>query len=269
MKIRFCIMLISACVAPIVGVAPVYAQDRASGPGMSALPINLSGTASLLSQYRFRGVSRSDGGIAVQGDLGASLASGIYAGVMLASVRSGPAGDFGHAEMDIYAGFDHALGSGGMMLDLGLRGYLYADRSSANLVELSAALHQQLGPLDLRAGLAYAPPQSHLGRDFQSGSLRDNTYLFAEGRADIPSTPLHVHAHVGHTAGGLDYTAAYTDYRLGVGASHNRLGLDLSLVGTTISRNAALAIAQGPTADPAAIWRAARSAGVATLSCQF
>ncbi len=228
----------------------------------AAMPVTLSGSVEALSQYRFRGLSRSDGQPAVQGELSASLSDGLYGGVLLASESPGPAVDFGHGEVDLYAGYDHALGNSGLTLDLALRGYLYVDRGNADLVELSAALDRQIGPIDLRAGLAWAPPQANLG-------ARANTYLFADARADIPATPLHLHAHAGHTAGGLDYTAAYWDYRLGVGASHKALGIDLSLVGTIVSHAAALAAPQGPAADPQATWRAARGAGVITISYQF
>ena len=248
---------------------PAWADDFPTDPPATPASVSVSGTASVLSQYRFRGLSRSDGQPAVQGDLLISHTSGLYGGVTLTSAQPGPAVDFGHAEIDIYAGYDNALGGSGLMLDLGLRGYVYADRGGADLFELSAALHRQIGPIDLRAGYAYAPPQAHLGRITPDGGLRDNSYVFAEARSDIPGTALHLHAHLGHTAGGLDYTGAYTDYRIGLGASHKAWGIDLSLVGTTLSHADALARPQGPAADPLATWRAARTAGVVGLSYQF
>lgn len=269
MKFRAIHPFAFVCASLALSAAPTLADEVPADPATGQSTASLSGTASLLGQYRFRGLSRSDGGIAVQGDVGLNLASGVYGGATLSSTRPGPAVDYGHAEMDLYAGYDHALGGGALMLDLGVRGYFYADRSGADLLELSAALHRQIGPIDLRTGFAYAPPQAHLGRSAQNGALRDNSYVFAETRADIPGTPLHAHAHLGRTAGGLDYTGAYTDFRLGLGASRKALGLDLSLVGTTISQSAAWATPQGPAADPLATWRAARSAGVATLTYQF
>jgi len=249
-----CATLLIALGALTPGV--VLADDATAAPSS----LSLAGSAELLSQYRFRGLSRSDGQPAVQGDLSVSHTNGLYAGVTLSSTTPGPAVDFGHGEMDIYAGYDHAVGSSGLMIDLGLRGYLYADRASADIVELNAALHRQIGPIDLRAGLAWAPPQAHLGRS-AAGGLRDNVYAYAEARADIPGTPLYLHAHAGHTAGGLDYTGPYWDYRLGLGASHKALGVDLSLVGTDVSHARAL-YAQDTG-------RAARSAGVVTVSYQF
>ena len=223
----------------------------------------------MLSQYRFRGVSRSDGQPAAQAEVLASHTSGLYAGASLSSEKSGPAVDLGHAEVDIYAGYDHALGSSGLMVDLGLRGYIYLDHGQSSIVEMSAALHRQIGPLDLRGGLAWAPPQAHLGHNRQTGAMRANTYVFAQARADVPGTPVHLHVHAGHTSGGLDYTGSYWDYRLGAGISHKAFGLDLSLVGTNVSRAAAAAAPQGLAADPAATWHAARRAGIITVSYQF
>lgn len=238
-------------------LAPVAlrAQDMTAPPA----PVTLAGSIDAFSQYRFRGISRSDGQPAAQGDIAITHTSGVYGGITVTSTSPGASVNFGKAEADLYAGYDHALGASGVTLDLGVRGYLYADRSGADMVELSLALDRQIGPIDLRAGLAYAPPQHNAG-----GSARDNAYEFAEARGDIPGTPLHLHAHVGHTAGSLDVARAYWDYRVGVGATHHAFGLDVSLVGTSLSHFDAQT-----TRDPSATWRAVRSAGVATVSFQF
>ena len=263
-------MILTKLCAPLLFALGVFAADAALADDAPASPsaFSLSGSADALSQYRFRGLSRSNGQPAVQADLSVNHTSGLYGGITLSSEAPGPAVDFGRGEMDLYAGYDHALGSSGLMIDLGARGYLYADRAAADLIELSAALHRQIGPIDLRGGVAWAPPQAHLGHH-ADGSLRDNVYVYAQARTDIPGTPLYLHAHIGHTAGGLDYTGPYRDYRLGLGASHKALGLDLSLVGTNVSRAGSLAAPQGPADDPVATWHAARSAGVVTLSYQF
>lgn len=242
---------------------------RAGESPASPAQVTFSGSLTALSQYRFRGVSRSDGQPAVQAEVLASHTSGLYAGISLSSEKPSPAVDLGHAELDVYAGYDHALGSSGLMVDLGLRGYLYPDRGQSSIVEMSATLHRQIGPLDLRGGLAWAPPQAHLGRSRQTGALRDSMYVFAQARTDVPGTPVHLHVHAGHTAGGLDYTGSYWDYRLGAGVSHKALSLDLSLVGTDVSRAAATAALRGLAGDPAATWRAVRSAGIITVSYQF
>ena len=96
---------------------PAWADDFPTDPPATPASVSVSGTASVLSQYRFRGLSRSDGQPAVQGDLLISHTSGLYGGVTLTSAQPGPAVDFGHAEIDIYAGYDHALGGSGLMLD--------------------------------------------------------------------------------------------------------------------------------------------------------
>ena len=259
-KHRASLLFVVAALLP----AAAQADDSTQPPS----PFSLSASVQALSQYRFRGISRSDGQPAVQADVSVTHTSGLYAGAMVSSEEQGPAVDLGQAEIDLYGGYDHTLGSSQLMVDVGVRGYLHADRSRADLIELSAALHRQIGPVDVRAGVAWAPPQPHLGRN-GGGDLRGNLYGFAQARADIPGTPLHLHAHAGHTTGGLEYTGPYWDYRLGVGASHKSLGLDLSLVGTNVSHASALAAPQGPAADPEATWRAARSAGVVTLSYQF
>lgn len=248
-----------------LGLIPIAARADETGVPPA---FTVAGTASLLSQYRFRGLSRSDNQPAVQADLSVTHAAGPYAGVTLTSESPGPAVDLGSGEIDLYAGYAHALGPGGTTVDLGLRGYLHPGRPAAEVVEIYGSLDHQIGPIDLRAGIAYAPPQAHLGHK-PGGGARDNTYVFAETRADVPGTPLHLHAHGGCTAGGLDYTRSYCDYRAGLGATHNALGVDVSLVGTTLSQADALARPQGPAPDPAQTWRVARSAIVLGLSLQF
>eukprot|EP01037_Dinobryon_pediforme_P001775 gene1775-1805_t len=248
-----------------LGLAPIGAQADETGVPAA---FSVAGTASLLSQYRFRGLSRSDNQPAVQADLSVTHVAGAYAGVTLTSESPGPAVDMGAGEIDIYAGYSHALGPGGIMLDLGLRGYVHPGRAGGDVAEIYGSLDRQIGPIDLRAGLAYAPPQAHLGHKARGGA-RDNTYVFAETRADVPGTPLHLHAHGGCTAGGLDYTRSYCDYRAGLGATHKALGIDVSLVGTTLSQADALARPQGPVPDLAQTWRVARSAVVLGFSLQF
>lgn len=254
----------------VLGLMPIVVRAQDTGVPAS---FSVAGTASLLSQYRFRGLSRSDNQPAVQADLSVTHVAGAYAGVTLTSESPGPAVDMGAGEIDLYAGYSHALGPGGIMLDLGLRGYLhpgylYRGRTAGNVVEIYGSLDRQIGPIDLRAGLSYAPPQAHLGHK-AGGGARDNTYVFAETRADVPGTPLHLHAHGGCTGGGLDYTRSYCDYRVGLGATHKALGIDVSLVGTTLSQADARARPQGPVPDPAQTWRVARSAVVLGLSLQF
>ena len=54
--------------------APAFAQEEPAGP------VTVTGSVGLVSDYRFRGVSQSDRGMAIQGGLTATHESGVYVG---------------------------------------------------------------------------------------------------------------------------------------------------------------------------------------------
>src|SRR3546814_18335337 len=58
---------------------PAFAQDDNSG-------ITITGSAAVVSDYRFRGVSQTGEEAALQGSIGVSHSSGLYAGVWGSSI---------------------------------------------------------------------------------------------------------------------------------------------------------------------------------------
>ena len=99
--------------------APAFAQEAAP-PG----PITVTGNIALVSDYRFRGVSQSDKGIAVQGGITVSHESGLYGGLWASNLAGW--GTFGgsNTELDLIAGYKVALADG-LTLDAGLTWYMY------------------------------------------------------------------------------------------------------------------------------------------------
>src|SRR3546814_13666443 len=62
-----------ACAAlALLSSAPAFAQEEPAGP------VTVTGSVVLVSDYRFRGVSQSDRGMAIQGGLTATHESGLY-----------------------------------------------------------------------------------------------------------------------------------------------------------------------------------------------
>ena len=78
-----------------------------------------SGNLSLTSDYVFRGVSQSEGQLAVQGGFDAAHKSGISAGVWASSVSSAK----GSLEVDLYANYGIKLGA--VDLSVGYINYMY------------------------------------------------------------------------------------------------------------------------------------------------
>lgn len=172
----------------LAAAAPARAQEEApeaaGGRGLA-----LSGEASLLSDYRFRGVSRSDEDPALQGQLTLSAPNGLYAGARgIAALDDVPR--LGNAQLDLYAGYGVDLGSGSS-LDAGLLYYWFPDGTGAtDYFEPYASLSHTLGPVQATLGAKYAPEQDAIGGE-------DLLYLFGEVEAGIPLTPVTLTASAG------------------------------------------------------------------------
>ena len=238
---------------------PACADDGV--PAASA--ITLSGSASVLSQRRFRGLAMSDNQPAAEAEVTATHASGAYAGVLVASLAPGAAIDAGRGEVDLYGGYAHAIDPAGLTLDLGLRAYLFPGRTGLDRVEAIASLDRQIGPIDLRGGVAFSPSTRGWLRD---ADRRSSVYGFADLRGDVPTTPISLHAHWGCTTGGLDWVRGYCDYRLGAGATKRHWGIDASVVGTTLGHADAARVA---AVDANEVWRVARTAVVLGVTFQY
>lgn len=238
---RFIYMFSMTCTLTLGLVAdPARAQEE----GQAQSDISVSGSVTLVSDYRFRGVSQTGGDAAVQGTINLNHSSGFYAGLWASTVhfdKFGPAADarYGNAELDLYAGWTGEV-TPGLTADAGLLYYVYPDGASEKpeLFEPYASVSTTLGPARLKLGATYAWKQSSLGK-------MDNLQLYTNVDVGIPSTPLTASAHLGYTDGALapswqagtnDRTSF--DYSLGLSATIRGLTLGLSYVGS-----------QGPNID--------------------
>lgn len=210
-------------------VAPV---DLATATGQEeATPaITISGAATLTSDYRFRGVSQSDEGMAVQGGITISHSSGLYVGAWGSNLAGW--GTFGGAnmELDLIAGFKLPVGEG--TLDAGLTWYMYpSGASNTDFAELYAKLSGTVGPIGLTGTVAYAPKQEALGNWFpvgapaDPGDKEDNLYLAGDATYAIDGAPVTLKAHIGYSDGNpglgpngtsVAPTGTYFDWSLGI-----------------------------------------------------
>ena len=215
-----------------LGATPALADDTAPPKA-----VTVTGSASILSQYRFRGLAQSDNKPVVQGTFTVSHESGFYVGTWGSSASAGNAPiNIGGTEIDVYGGYTHALGASGVTVDTGVYGYLYPGATNGNYVEVYGSLAKTFGPATAKAGVYYAPPQRVFNFNFTSPT-RHNVYVFGELSGGLPGTPLSVHTHLGHTGGGFDWGKPYFDYVAGVTYKYNALAFDVSLVGTDLSRS--------------------------------
>lgn len=181
---------------PLLAASPALAQVEpapapAEAPVIEGVPeLDLSAELNLYSDYRFRGVSRSDEDPSVQAGLSLYHQSGLYGGVRATSLKGldsfrlrNPAfRDQGDAQIDLYAGYRTQLG-GGWEADGGIMYYAFAGGDGAtDYAEPYASLSYLIGPAYFTAGAKYAPSQAGTGRE-------DMLYLYGSADVTIPFRP--------------------------------------------------------------------------------
>jgi uncharacterized protein (TIGR02001 family) len=231
-------------VALFAGFAPLAVQAQEE-----AVPsaVTVSGSATLTSDYRFRGASQSDKAMAVQGGLTIAHESGLYVGTWASNLSGW--GTFGGAnmELDLIGGYKAKL-SDNAALDVGLTWYMYpGGADDTDFAEPYVKLSGTAGPATLTAGAAYAPKQYALANVSNApnsrGQKQDNLYLWGDGALAIAGTPLMAKAHLGHSNGNpglgpngtsVAPTGSYWDWSLGLDAAWRNLTFNVSYVDTDI-----------------------------------
>jgi uncharacterized protein (TIGR02001 family) len=211
-----------------LAATPAFADETAA-----PAPFTVTGTAAIVSQYRFRGISQSDNKPAVQASITLSHESGFY----VSTWGSSTSGDFtntpvapGGTEIDVYGGYTKAFGA--VKVDVGGYGYIYPSAPINNYYEIYGSLAGTVGPVTAKGGINYAPGQTYFNT---FGVTNHNVYVYGELSGGIPGTPVSLHSHLGYTDGGLRYAKNYVDYSVGASVTWNHLTLDASVVGTNVS----------------------------------
>lgn len=214
-----------SAIVPISVAAAADQADAGSGSGLT-----VSGEATLTSDYRFRGVSQTDKGIAIQGGFSVAHDSGFYVGTWASNLAGW--GTFGgtNTELDIYAGYSFSVGEAS--IDTGVTWFMYpSGADTTDFAELYFNLSGNAGPVELTAGVAYAPSQEALGNAFPVGAApdpgdkEDNLYLSGDASYGFEGAPITLNAHIGYSDGNpglgpngtsIAPTGTYFDWSLGV-----------------------------------------------------
>jgi uncharacterized protein (TIGR02001 family) len=203
---------------------PAFAQDEDG--------ITITGGATVVSDYRFRGVSQTGEEAAIQGTINVTHESGLYVGVWGSSINFN-----GGTELDIYAGYSREI-TPGLTADLGLLYYYYPKNGSfaTDFFEPYFSLSGALGPVNAKVGVAYAfEDQSALADD-------DNLYLYTDLNTAIPGTPFKLKGHVGYTDGATSgfsgaISGDYWDWSVGAEASYKALTFGVAYVDTDVKND--------------------------------
>jgi uncharacterized protein (TIGR02001 family) len=210
--------------------APAAAADLGHG-------ISISGGATVVSDYRFRGISQTNIKPALQGTFTISHASGFYATVWGSSIDD-YVEDGADQELDLIGGYKHTWG--GTTLDVGLLYYYYPGAQQLNhnwksdFAEPYVSVAHTLGPLTAKVTANYAPKQKALALCQPGCKSQDNFYLAGDLSAGIPKTPISLAAHLGHTWGPSYLTIGkqYTDWNVGATWTTGPLSIGIQYVDT-------------------------------------
>ena len=203
---------------------PAFAQDETEAPDA----FTITGSATVVSDYRFRGFSQTNEDPTIQGGFTVAHESGVYVGTWGSGIGFGQALGGNGTEIDVFAGFAKEVTSG-LTVDIGATLYLYPGISDSTIIEPYLSLTGTVGPATIKGGVAWAPKgQDSLG-DFSS------VYVYTDAAIGIPNTPVKLKAHLGYAdsdsfLGGLD--GEVFDYSFGAEVSWKALTLGVSYVNT-------------------------------------
>lgn len=222
---RFVRLVLNA--APLlvaVAAAPAAAADLGAG-------FSVNGGSTVVSDYRFRGISQTDKHFAIQGTFSIGHTSGFYATVWGSSIDDYIAAG-ADAELDLIVGYKHSFGD--TTVDGGLLYYFYPGGCCdipTDFAEPYISVSHPFGPVTAKATAAYAPKQKALSI---GNGKEDNLYLAGDLSYAIPKTPVSLTAHLGHSFGPSYPTIGdeYTDWSLGASVTKGNFSAGLSYVDT-------------------------------------
>lgn len=229
------------CCCSLLAIAvatPAMADDTAPPPA-----VTINGTAAVVTDYRFRGLSQTNKNFAVQGSLTVSHESGFYVSAWGSSIDDYIA-DGSDQELDLIAGYKHSFS--GTTVDVGALYYFYPGsqqlakalgnpKYNSDFIEPYAAVSHTFGPVTGKLTANYAPKQKALSLGF---GKEDNLYGAFDLSAAVPNTGFGVSAHLGHnfTKSFLSVGRKYTDWGAGVTYTYKAITFGVSYVDTNLPK---------------------------------
>ena len=195
---------------------------------------SLTGTAGVVSDYRYRGYSLSDEQPAVQGGLTAGHASGFYGDVFVSTIDEYGVGlDGDGAEVEVTATLGWAGQVEGFEIDVAAAAYRYPDGDDVNYVEFPLQIGRTDEAVGWAVGVAFAPAQTALGDE-------DNRYGWMSLTYAPSSWPVTFTSGVGYEDGAFAPDGK-TDWSIGVARELGRLSLGLSWIDSDADNGQAVA----------------------------
>ena len=244
--------------------APALADDAAA----PTPEVKISGTAAVVSDYRFRGFSQTGEDPAAQVGITLTHKSGFYVSTWVSTTdipaQGSTVGVFDkslNAEVDLIAGFSKEV-TKGVTADIGMLYYYYPAHGVTNdtdFFEPYFNLTGTYGPVAVKVGVNWAWKQSAL-ISFKDGSKASAIYLHVEPTLTIPHTPFAIVGHLGYAdsdsfLGGYDAKGKVVDYSIGGTATWKNLTFGVSYINTDQNKVGVFAPGKEATgADGAAVF---------------
>ena len=186
----------------------------------------VSFNASVVTDYRYRGISQTRLQPALQG--GADYVnnpSGFYAGTWLSTIKwTKDAGGSGDIEWDLYAGKKGEI-TKDISYDVGVLGYIYPSNGLATNAN-TGEIYGQIG-----FGPAYIKYSHSVTNLFGFADSKGSGYVDLGANIDA-GNGITVNLHAGHQSVKHSSAANYTDYKVGVSKDFGFATLGVALVGT-------------------------------------
>ena len=183
--------------------------------GIASAHAQVSGNLGLTSDYRFRGISQSQNGPAVQGGVDYAHSSGLYIGNWNSSVSSQLYTNGAGVESDVYAGYKKDIYKG-VTVDVGSYNYFYPNATNGK--------NPNFNTQELFAGVGYGPVAVKYSRStsnyFGTQNSAGTQYYQADAKQSFaPLTAklkdLSLVAHYGRTAVANSGNLSYNDINVG------------------------------------------------------
>jgi uncharacterized protein (TIGR02001 family) len=181
--------------------------------------VEATATATVVSDYRFRGVSLSNRKPALQGGLDLAY-DGWFGGGWASTLGRG--GDAG-VELDLYAGRRGKLR--GLRYSVAGYIYIYPDVPNARYVELQTCFERDIGRKQLALEASFAPKQN--------GLPFDNVYVGTRGELPLPPAGLSLVVRGGYEDG---FFHRKLDWELGTKLSKGPVTFAVSIVGSSLGK---------------------------------
>jgi uncharacterized protein (TIGR02001 family) len=222
-------LIAAAGVAALVSSVPSLSAAQAAG----ASPHSLTGNLTLVTEYRYRGISQTDFRPALQGGFDYAHSSGFYAGTWGSNISwlsdQGSSDGGSSLELDFYGGFKNTVGDFGY--DVGVLYYYYpgkydvwtaAGNPKPNTTELYIAGSWKM----LTLKYSYALTDLFGVKDSDGSDYLDLSANFDLGAG------FTLGAHVGHQKIKNSSNFDYTDWKIGVSKDYAGFTWGLNYVDT-------------------------------------